>query len=544
MLSPDGKILAVATISSIKVFSIRRRKGDERGALRVQKLDVPSGLSDDGARTVTVSPDSKWLCVVRPSSDIYLARIEPASNPQEKPQILPQLTKVNRISRHTRHEKASHGTLGNYERTIRCVAFSANSKILSSGDLSGCVDTWVLEKSASNSNPLNGATKPDDDSSDDDEGDEQPVIDGERWCLAAPDSPIPRLKSGVVLMSFRPQYNPNSKLLTDNADKTANGSPSQDDRLMVLTSEHQLVEFNSLDGKLSDWSRRNPKACLPAEFRGVKDRAMGCIWDVFGGRERLWLYGNSWMWMFDLTQDFPSPQEMEESGNKQESSGKVAKESSSSLQKRKRDPLEEDGEQTRKKQNSGAGDRIPLSEADISLGPKIRKFVGTDESQAEWISLDEKEQRKGSTNGDEEEYEYDETSTENNELALAQLRRGRGINGVEENGSTSRKALPDAELANADASSQQQQQQKESADAESSTPRSARRWWHTYKYRDILGIVPLNSVSSVESDDEDKGIEGEENAANDNDNDNLEVAVVERPMWDVELPGRYVRDYE
>jgi U3 small nucleolar RNA-associated protein 4 len=57
-----------------------------------------------------------------------------------------------------------------------------------------------------------------------------------------------------------------------------------------------------------------------------------------------------------------------------------------------------------------------------------------------------------------------------------------------------------------------------------------RRWWHTYKYRDLLGIVPLSSLSG---DDEEQGP-----------SENLEVALIERPMWDVELPGKYVKDYE
>ncbi|RJE16774.1 hypothetical protein PHISCL_10889, partial [Aspergillus sclerotialis] len=44
MLSADAKLLVVATISGVKLFSVRRRKGDERGALRIHKLDVPSAL--------------------------------------------------------------------------------------------------------------------------------------------------------------------------------------------------------------------------------------------------------------------------------------------------------------------------------------------------------------------------------------------------------------------------------------------------------------------------------------------------------------------
>ncbi|CCE28183.1 related to UTP4-U3 snoRNP protein [Claviceps purpurea 20.1] len=43
-----------------------------------------------------------------------------------------------------------------------------------------------------------------------------------------------------------------------------------------------------------------------------------------------------------------------------------------------------------------------------------------------------------------------------------------------------------------------------------------RKWWITYKYRPILGIVPMASSS-----------------------EDLEVAVVERPIWDVDMAERY-----
>lgn len=503
MLSSDGKILAVATVSDVKMFTVRRRKGDEKGALRIQKIDVPKALSEEGARLVVVSPDSRWLCVVRPNSDLYVARIQPASTATGKPQILPQLANIKRASRHVRHEKASHGTLGDYERTVRSVVFSDDSKILAAGDLSGCVDTWVLSAAtgpATNGlSKTNGAADSDAESSDDEE--EDVAIEGERWHLGANESPIPRMKSGITLLSFRPNKS-SLKALPNGANHTE----STEDRLMVLTSEHQLIEFEARSGKLSDWSRRNPKAYLPAEFRGVKDRAMGCMWDLVDGRERLWLYGASWLWMFDLLQDFPSPEEAEA---EDKSAGQLVKAS-----KRKRDPSEDD-DNDRKKANSGAGDRIPRSQMDIHLGTKVRKIVGSDESQGEWVSLDQERTRVPGE--DDEAYEYDEAFAATNETNLARLRRGDGAAieiGTPQKGSKGKPVNGDTP-------------KKQLANGTSAQP--TRRWWHTYKYRDILGIVPL----APGEDSEEQSPSG-----------NLEVAVVERPMWDVELPGRYVRDYE
>lgn len=537
MLSADGKILIVATVSAVKVFSVRRRKSDERGTLRITKLDVPAAFSKDGARAVSISPDSRWLCVVRPDSAIYLARVMPASSPQDKPQILPQLVKLDRATRHTRHEKASHGSLGDYERTVRCVVFSENSRILATGDLSGCIDTWLLkdvkDSSAVASNKRNGAADSDDESSDDE--DERPVIDGERWQYANADSPIPRLKSGVLLLSFRPQSPAEAKLLTNGADQSSQISLRGESRLMALTSEHQLVEFDTLEGKLSDWSRRNPKAYLPEQFKGVKDRAMGCLWDLSESRDRLWLYGTSWLWMFDLNQDFPSSEEMKEAADGHEGDSSTQLVKTSSAHKRKREQMEE--EEKRGKANSGAGDRMSLAQLDVHLGSKYRKIEGHDDSKGEWVSLDKERPQAA---GDEEAFEYDENSAAVHDTALARLRRGK----LEEDGiSTPRKRVslgPRDNLLSLNGSNDTPSRKPNDHDMPD-TPQTrlvqpngtqpARRWWYTYKYRDLLGIVPLSPPSAED------GVE-DDTAGN-----TLEVAIVERPMWDVELPGRYVRDY-
>lgn len=514
MLSPDGKLLVVATISDIKLFTVRRRKGDEKGALRIQKVEVPQSLSGDGARLVTISSDSRWLCVVRPNSGVYVARIQSASSTTDKPDVTPQLALLKRVKRHTRHEKASHGTLGDYERVVRSAVFSDDSKILAVADLSGCVDTWVLnsvvDSGANGHAKANGVSKSGDDSSDDEDEEEDVVFEGERWQTAASESPIPRMKAGITFLSFRPQQS-SPKSLTNGNGQTS--SSTGEDRLMVVTSEHQLIEFEARSGKLSDWSRRNPKAYLPAEFRGVKDRAMGCLWDLSEGRERVWLYGTSWLWMFDMLQDFPSPEEFQAADD--EASQQLVKAS-----KRKRDLLEED-EKDRKKPNSGAGDKISRAQMDIHLGTKVRKITGNDESQGEWISLDQERSRNPE---DDEAYEYDESFAATNQAALARLRR--------EDGTAVELGTPQKH-SKGKANGVAETSKKQLVAANGTTSQPPRRWWHTYKYRDILGIVPLGSPSGDDLEEEDQSPSGI-----------LEVAVVERPMWDVELPGRYLRDYE
>ncbi|PHH82633.1 hypothetical protein CDD82_5359 [Ophiocordyceps australis] len=54
----------------------------------------------------------------------------------------------------------------------------------------------------------------------------------------------------------------------------------------------------------------------------------------------------------------------------------------------------------------------------------------------------------------------------------------------------------------------------------SDEPGKRKKWWMTLKYRPILGVVPLDATSE----------------------EKLEVALVERPMWDVDMPERLVTD--
>ena len=499
ILSADGKILAVATISTIKLFSVGRRKSDdERETLRVQKLAVPSNLSKDGARILTISPDNRWLCIVRPNSEIYLARVE--SVEEELPKVLPQLIKVHRASRQSQGARIRDGSLGNYERTIRCIVFSEDSRIFASGDLSGCVDTWVLEDVAdddkkpvvrtngigvgsesSEEDSRSSSSSSDEDEEEDDDHDDDQVttIKGEQWNNA--ESPLPRLNTGILLLLFR---------------MPSKGGREKEDRLIALTSDHQLIEFDALHGRVSDWSRRNPRANLPAGFRGVRDRAMGALWDAFGGRQRLWLYGRAWLWMFDMSRDFPSPEEGEENNK-----GGDATTTALAVRQKRRRRGDDDGSSNKKVKmgGSGAGSVIPRSERnEIFPGFEVRRLVGQhDDDQAEVISL-QQQQGNAIDYDDDNEVEMDQEDDDDEGGAeMARLRRGI-----------------------------HKDQQQSTANGTSAQHRSERQWWYTYRYRDILGVVRLNNFNA------------------DAVGQQLEVALVERPMWDVELPGRYVREYE
>ncbi|EGC48700.1 small nucleolar ribonucleoprotein complex subunit [Histoplasma capsulatum var. duboisii H88] len=600
-LSSDGKLFVAATIAEVKMFSLTWRKGDSKPALRVQKIDLPPAVAIHGAKSVTFSPNSQWICLIRANNDINLARIVSSSNPKENPQILSQLIDLDRIPRHIRH-KEIYGTLGQYERSIRCVVFSEDSRILACGDIGGFIDSWILEDVVESRTDTrvkaNGQASSDDEFSD---GDDAPVVlEGQRWIQTPSESPIPRLKAGILLLSFRPSNLSRKKSLTNGTTNSHFTRPSLagTDRLMILTADHQLSEFELLKGKLSDWSRRNPKAYLPNEFTILKDRAMGAFWDVNRSRERFWLYGPTWMWMFNLSQDFPPPDGAAENKDSPGAAKQRTK-------KRKRD----DEEGKLPKTNTGAGDRMPLSKSDVGMGRKMRKIVGDEEANAQWIDL--KPERTRDDAIEEDEYEPYNDSSAANDSALARLRReqsftepetreregedgGRDketnhqgqrhangtsttspsssiipstksqiafavviINGppvakgdnalpkgkrVQSQKSKMAVAVPEklkreeqasVSIQNATDADSVPDLQVQAQEPSKNSPRE-RRWWHTHKYRDVLGIVPLDQLGSGSDVEQEQGEDGF----------NLEVAVVERPMWDVDLPGRYVRDYE
>ncbi|PGH28083.1 hypothetical protein AJ80_00340 [Polytolypa hystricis UAMH7299] len=554
-MSLDGKLLVAATTSQVKMFGLKRRKGEDKSVLRVNKIELPSEVSNYGAKVVSISPDSQWLCLVRPDNNVYLAKI--VADPESKggAQVLTKLSKLTRPSRVTRHEKHQHGTLGAYERTIRCVTFSHDSKVVACGDLDGFVDTWSLEEMQEPVHKTKVNGKASSDSSDDDSSDDEdtpPVIEGQHWILTPSELPIPRLNSGILLLSFRPRTPASPKSLTNGVSpkKSTMSSAGNADRLIVLTAEHQLCEFDVQQGKLSDWSRRNPKTYLPQEFTVLKDRAMGGIWDV---HQRLWLYGPAWMWMFDLTQDFPPPGEAGETQD-------VVVSSSAASNKRKR---EED--ERMDKLNSGAGDRMHLSQSDVGLGRKMRKIVGPDESTAEWISLEKQKRPEDAGIGEEDQDGYD-PSFAANDVTLARLRReqqSQTFTDDEDEDEQAHSSKPHhlthgtapppplrpsgtGQIAVAVVihtrpnghSNENQQTRTDDRSVKQVEPASEpkptmerRRWWHTYKYREVLGIVPLGPVDTQDVSEDAADVP-------------LEVAVIERPMWDVQLPGRYIRDYE
>lgn len=493
-------------MSGVKLFRLRPRP---RNILKVSKVEIPSDIGEVGARMVRFSPDGKWLLIIRANSSLQMCRLTEDDSGKQRLLIEPKSMALKRLSRDTIETKGLYGSLGNYERSINRVAFSADSRVLVVGDLLGYLDSWVLK----GHEDLTQAADEDVEvmepsSSSDDEGANgkiyPQVILGQRWIRNPAASLIPKLSAAALILSFRPSKEQSTARTNGNTPvhptqkkphPQSHDLPGGEDRLFAFTCEHRMYEFNILSGRLSEWSRRNPSSSLPRTFRDLKDRAMGSIWDICGTKERIWLYGSSWLWMFDLSIDFPAT-----TGSGKPKADLNIQPRLNGVNNRKRRRELDDSHTEAGKGNTGAGDKIPHSELDIGIGRKFRKMEGPETSNSRWISADP-EQVRASDDDDDDGYDTA------NQSALLDLRRGSGVNTLITDSVAEDQVTPDGKMTLARRGISK-----------------TRPYWNTYNYRDILGIVALGGGPDLSGDDVPRGVE---------------VALVERPLWEVDLPPKY-----
>lgn len=545
-ISEDGQLIIAATTSSIKVFQIRKTQTSGRPCLRTRLMELPSSVSRLGARRVGFSPDGKWLYAVRKDNAITLAKIVPSEDPQGRPTIHEKIVHLYRKSR-----KIPPTDLRTYQQTITQAAFSSDSRVLAVGDLSGAIDDWLLEghedvdfadDNSDNSDNSSNSSSSSTSSDEEDNEDLSPVIHGQKWIRNPTGSQLPQLDSSILALTFRPSplsltsapMNGNSGLhpTRHTPHPVSHELPSFDIRLLAVTATHQLVEFDVLNSRLSEWSRRNPSKYLPHDFTRIKDRVVGSFWDssdVEKRGERLWLYGSSWLFMLDVSQDL-QPQEASGALNylgeleKIGTLGRydvldVVKDSPNKRQKL----LERSEEQidrgtngkTRRKQkrNVGAGDEIRVAERASGIGRGMWKFRNEGDD-VKMIDIGTTDEEDGGRHGSDME---DDNEQSEGEDALALIRRG----------------------------------EQDSTDQTSQRPRPSH--WHTFGYHSILGIAVIGPPQSQEHKDTDK-----ETAQEDKDDEqlgigngngrgirtgtgtgNIEVLVVERDIYDVDQVPRF-----
>lgn len=235
-----------------------------------------------------------------------------------------------------------------------------------------------------------------------------------------------------------------------------------------------------MSGRLSEWSRRNPPSSYPREYKQLDLPAKGCIWDLSDGQQRVWLYGEKWLFMFDLTQDFP----LSEAEN---------------AKKRKRDTGNN---------GSGAGKAVPQTETPVT---KMRKFQGAlpeRTGQAKWVDVNAMPGNATLDHVDTDD--DDDNGDEDVDQPLAKLRR---------------LTTTPADAAHGEAAAAEKEDSKEGDESGEvvDTRKRGQSYWHTLKYRPILGIVPMGGDDGFHAP---------------------EVVLVERPSWDLDLPPRFVGMHE
>ena len=525
-ISSDGTNLAVATMAEIRVFNLRFKSG----VLKVQKLEKMqtfADLSKRQAKMIQFSPDTKWLATIGADDSVQLYRRSKMDKDKISPVFLQTSVELKRLGRDTSNKKAEYASLGSYNRSINRLAFSADSRILAVSDISGFLDTWVIEGHedltqgiGEESNPAGAADKSDSSDEEGSEDDSRTIILGERWIRNPAGSLLTKLPAAPLVLSFRPSTEQATGNLMNgnigihptrrNPHPHSHDLPNGEDRLFVLTAENQIYEFNVLSGKISDWSRRNPTSSLPQEFRDLRDRAKSAVWDVRGQNERIWLYGVSWLWMFDLSRDLPPVENEQKDANGTKGNNKEV-----SL-KRKREYDHEESIADRPRIDSGAGSKVPSAELGLGIGSKIIKTNGVDATAGQSVNLDTEQDLFSEDEGG---YVLPNKSDQ----ALVKLRRGN--------------IARNEHMANGHVEKSTDVDTSENDDTRIAKMRDGKRpaYWHTYKYRPILGVVPLGGETG------DEAAVGEEH---DDLLSGLEVALVERPLFDVDLPPRYFGNQE
>jgi U3 small nucleolar RNA-associated protein 4 len=480
-ISQDGGLLAVSTTGTVKLFQLIRPQSGSGASLRIRKVDMPLVT---GTRSLRLSANGKWLSAISATNGIQLVRIIRTDDASDAPRVLSQIQHLYRLERDDIPETQLRGFSGAYERSVTHAEFSAEGNVFATVDLAGFVDTWVIEGHEDSTAPevdivdvASSVTGDDESDSEDLKERENIIFLGQHWARNPSGHLIPRLDSTPVLLSFQPnsdgsnQRQPNGNPAVHptrhNPHPHSHELPTTECRLLLVSAEHQLYLFDVMAGRLSEWSRRNPPSSYPSEYRQLDLPAKGCVWDVTEEQQRIWLYGEKWLFMFDLTKDFSIS-----GGDK----GVPSK-------KRKRNGH---------KNNSGAGDLIPQSDAPVTKMRKFESSKNIEPGKAQWTDI----VTTGSPINTENEEEDEESSQ-----PLAILRRGNTQDGEQINGEVM------SGVASGEVTGQQQR----------SDPS-----WHTFKYRPILGMLPIGPSAGQAP----------------------EVVLVERPSWDLDLPARFVGQHE
>lgn len=510
-ISETGDLVAVSTASTVKLFQLRWSRKDGDMSLRSRQVDLPASMRRLGAKLVKFSPDSRWLCAVRLDNMISLARVLRTANLKEQPRILDKVIRLNRKPR-LPISKSEGDSVDPYAQKITHVEFSEDCRALVSADLSGAIDVWALEGSEDQEQipavifqePVENLSDQDDSDVEDDD-DSRVIILGQRWIRHPTRSTLPQLNSAVLALAFRPVRGSSTQAPTNdsiglhptrrNPHPISHEALHSHHKLVTVTASHEIVEFEVATGRLSEWSRRNPSKYLPDAFTRIRDRTMDCFWDLTGPQDRLWMYGATWLFMLDMSQDLPLSPSIGRLGNYE------VLEPVENMQKKRQ--IDATVQKSNKRRNTGAGSQVSPQERYLAIGSQVRRFKdeGTD---LRVFNLN----RSRSPVSDE-----DEEIILNGDFASAR----RALEDHNE-GSVAQEANPNNPIDDHKQDREVIRQVKQPG------------WWHTFQYRSVFGIVPLGPIASDDDADE---VDPTKLCPR------MEVVIIERPLYDVELPPRF-----
>jgi U3 small nucleolar RNA-associated protein 4 len=439
-INQDGTLLVVSTATDVKAFRLQHQDPTKPSDVKLFTLELPQRLRVSGATQVRLSPDGKWLCLIQAGSRVLVTKVE---GTQEGGNAF-DFTDVQKLKRLSRNipRYITNGGLGSYDRNITQVAFASNSQMLATADLAGYIDTWVLRSQDGPDQGRTDTTDADDASSESDSSDDEEYADSkanDAWIRNPAAKLLPKLPSAPVVLSFSDDV---PATQDSEAEQSADGSGAGESILLAITSSWNILAFHPQKGSLTRWSRQHPRKALPGPIQDLLDLAKGVIWQGL----RVWVYGASFLFMLDMSQDLQDPA--------QQANG------------------DQQGQQGIKRKRTGASSGAGGKMAQGNLAPHhIQKHVA-----GEWEDVDMDDAPDMDDIDSEDE-------TEDRPTELARLRNADGSQGG-------------GELVGASG--------------------QGYKWWITYKYRPIFGLARLNTEDQP-----------------------LEVAVVERPTWETDLPESY-----
>ncbi|KAK6349229.1 U3 small nucleolar RNA-associated protein [Orbilia blumenaviensis] len=483
-ISPNGDLLAVSTMATVKLFHLRPRKTNV--LLRISKLELPEKVATIGARKVLFSPDGKHLAFFAPNSEPYIFKITASVDEAGKSTF--EFGDLQHLDRKNRDITASGGKLQRkdgvvalgrgYERQVTRACFSPNGKYLFAADVGGWMEAWSLEDAKKG-----------------------------KWKLVK--ASLPRLPAPPVAAGFRPPVTSESGTVDEDSSE-----------VFVMTSDHTLHEFDVKNGQVTAWSTRNSDR-LPRQFLKLKDRCFGIsvVEEKSKGR-RMWCWGHGWVFMINVDRDLkPADVKKEKNSTNEDADAKGVK--------RKRGLV----------MISGAGGEAVNGRKDMIRGTEVT-LVGKDlttgegdgamdvESDEEFLvdKVRNDIRKKGKVEIVHSESEDDSSEDEDDDEEEDSSSGSESDKDSDDSDKESESELSATEHPDEDGGVKLDVEMEIDSGAQAPDEAMAQRkggagvsHWHTFQYRNVMAFLPIGDPK-----------------------EDLEMVVVERPVADVKLPPAWI----